>query len=179
MKPQVIVQQVMDATILEKNSHRTPTVLGHQLEDLLRVVTVSAALAVVAALLVMVMLVAEAAEAGAPHTGLAGEPAVEAIAKAEATQTAMPPVSHAAAMMPAAELKKYDARSPPRQTTTTASPPSLLDFAIWFSQRNSNLWGSPSTRRSKTQSSGSDAKPYPSKMLVATTTQSASTFPSV
>jgi hypothetical protein len=32
--------------------------------------------------------------------------------------------------------------------------------------------------RSKTQSSGSDAMPYPSKMLVATTTQSASTFPS-
>jgi hypothetical protein len=36
----------------------------------------------------MVMLVAEAAAAGAPHTGLEGEPVAEAIAEAEATQTA-------------------------------------------------------------------------------------------
>jgi hypothetical protein len=76
---------------------------------------------------------------GAPHTGLEGEPVAEAIAEAEATQTATSLVSHAAAMMLATELKKYEARSPPRQATTTASPPSLLDFAICFSQRNSNL----------------------------------------
>jgi hypothetical protein len=133
MKPQVTVQRVMDATVLEENSHRTPTVLGHQLEDLLRAITVPVAPAVVAALLVMVMLGAEAAATGAPHTGLAREPAAEAIAEAEATQTATSPVSHAAATMPAAELKKYDARSPPRQATTTASPPSLLNFAIYFS----------------------------------------------
>jgi hypothetical protein len=44
-----------------------------------------AALAVVAALLIMVMLMAEAATAGAPHMGLVGEPVVEAIAEAEAT----------------------------------------------------------------------------------------------
>jgi hypothetical protein len=60
----------MDATVLEENSHRTPTVLGHQLEDLLRVVTVLAAPVAVATLLIMVMLVAEVAAAGAPHTGL-------------------------------------------------------------------------------------------------------------
>jgi hypothetical protein len=42
-------------------------------------------------------------------------------------------VSHTAATMVAVELKKYDARSPPRQATMTASPPSLLDFAIYFS----------------------------------------------
>jgi hypothetical protein len=36
----------------------------------------------------MVMLVVEAAAAGAPHTGLAGELVAEAIAEAEATQTA-------------------------------------------------------------------------------------------
>jgi hypothetical protein len=59
-------------------------------------------------------------------------------------------VSHTAATMPAALLKKYDARSPPREATTTTSLPSLLDFAIYFSQRNSNLWGSPSTTRSVT-----------------------------
>jgi hypothetical protein len=69
---------------------------------------------VVAALLIMVMLVVEAAAAGGPHTGLAGEQAAEAIAEAEATQTTTSPVPHAVATMPAAELKKYDARSPPR-----------------------------------------------------------------
>jgi hypothetical protein len=103
---------------------------------------------VVAALLIMVMLVVEAAAAGGPHTGLAGEQAAEAIAEAEATQTTTSPVPHAVATMPAAELKKYDAGSPPRWATTTASLPSLLDFAIYFSQRNSNLWGSLSTTRS-------------------------------
>jgi hypothetical protein len=177
MKPQVTVQP-MDATVLEENSPRTPTVLGHQLEDLLRVVTMLAAPMAVATL-IMVMLVVEVAAAGAPYTGLEGEPVAEAITEAEATQTATSLVPHAAATMPAAELKKYDATSPPRQATMTASPPSLLDFAIYFSQRNSNLWGSLSTIRSKTQSNGSDAKPSPSKMLVATMTLSASTFPSI
>jgi hypothetical protein len=129
----------MDATVLEKNSHRTPTVLGHQLEDLLRAVTVLVAPVVVAALLIMVILVVEAAAAGAPHTGLAGELVVEAIMEAEATQTATSLVPHTAATMPAAELKKYDARSPLRQAKTTASPPSLLDFSIYFSQRSSSL----------------------------------------
>jgi hypothetical protein len=140
----------MDATALEKNNRRTPTVIGHQLVDLLRAATVPAVPAVVATLLLMVMLVAEAVAAGAPHTGLAGEPVAEAIAEAEATQTATSPVPHAAATMLVIELKKYDARSPPRQATTTASPPSLLGFAICFSWRNSNPWGSPSMMRSKT-----------------------------
>jgi hypothetical protein len=76
---------------------------------------------------------AEAVAAGAPHTGLAGEPVAEVITEAEATQTATSLVSHAVATTPAAELKKYDARSPPWQATTTASPPSLLGFAIYFS----------------------------------------------
>jgi hypothetical protein len=166
----------MDVTILKEISHGTPTVQGHQLEDLLRAATVPVVPAVAATLLVMVMLVAEVAAAGAPHTELEGERVEEVIAEAEATQTATSPVSHVAATMPAVELKKYDARSPPRQTTTMDSPPSLLDFAICFSQRNSNLWGSPSMTQSRTQSSGLDATPYPSKTLVATTTQSASTF---
>jgi hypothetical protein len=82
MKPQVVVQRIMDATALEENSPRTLTVLGHQLEDVLRVVTVLAAPVVVAALLVMVMLVAEAATVGAPHTGLEEEPVAKAIAEA-------------------------------------------------------------------------------------------------
>jgi hypothetical protein len=177
MKPQVIVQRIMDATILEENSPRTPIVPGHQLEDLLRVVTVLAAQAVVTALLDMVMLAAEAAAAGAPHTGLEEEPVAEEIVEAEAMQTATSPVPHAAATMPAAGLRKYDATSTPRQATTTASPPSPLDFAIYSSQRNSNLWGSLSTTQSKTQSNGSDAMLYPSKMLPATMTPSVSTSP--
>jgi hypothetical protein len=74
----------------------------------------------------------------------------EAIAEAEATQTATSLVPHAAATMPAVELKKFDAKCPPRQATTTTSPPSLLGFAICFSRRNSNPWGSPSMTRSKT-----------------------------
>jgi hypothetical protein len=104
------------------------------------VVIVLVAPVVVAALLVTVMLAAEAAATGAPHTGLEEEPVEEVIAEAEATQTATSLAPCAAATMPAAELKKYDATSPPRQATTTASPPSPLDFAIYSSQRNSNLW---------------------------------------
>jgi hypothetical protein len=129
----------MDATALEENSPRTPTVPGRQLEDLLKVVTVPAVPAVVVALLVIVMLVAEAAAAGAPHNGLEEELVAEAIVEAAAMQTATSPTPHVAATMPAAELKKYDATSPPRQATTTASPPSTLNFAIYSSQRNSNL----------------------------------------
>jgi hypothetical protein len=74
--------------------------------------------------------------------------------------------------------KNYDAKSPPRQATTMASPPSPHGFAIYFSRRHSNHWGSPSTTRSKTQYSGSDVTPSPSKTLVAIMTQSVSTFPS-
>jgi hypothetical protein len=135
----------MDATVLEENYCKTPTLLGHQLVDLLKAAIVLAAPAVVAVPRLMAMLAAEAAAERAPHMGLAEEP----VAEAEATQTATSPVPHAAATMPAAELKKFDARSPPRQARMTASPPSLLDFAIFFSQRNSSLWGSPSTMRSK------------------------------
>jgi hypothetical protein len=69
-----------------------------------------------------------------------------AIAAAEATQTATSPVSRAAATMPIAESRKFGATKP--QARTTASPPSLHGFAIYFSRRNSNHWGSPSTMRS-------------------------------
>jgi hypothetical protein len=103
MKPQFAVQQIMDATVLEENCPRTPTVLGLQPAGLLRVVTVLAAPAVVTVLLIMVMLAAEAAAAGAPHTGLAGEPVAEATAEAEATQTTTSLVPHVAATTLAAE----------------------------------------------------------------------------
>jgi hypothetical protein len=114
MKPQAAVQLTTDATVPEENYHRTPTALGHQLEDLLRAVTALVALAAVALWCLMATPAVEAAAAGAPHTGLEGEPVAEAITKAEAMQTATSPVSHAAATMPAAESKKFDARNPPR-----------------------------------------------------------------
>jgi hypothetical protein len=127
----------------------TPTVLRHRLVHILRVATVPAAPAVTAMLFLIAILVAEAAAAGAPHTGLAGEPVAGVTAGAEATRTATPPVSHVVATLPAKKLKNYDAKSPPRQATTTSSPPSLLGFAICFSRRNSNPCGSPSMMRSK------------------------------
>jgi hypothetical protein len=145
MKPQATVQRTMDATVLEENYRRTPTILGHQLVDLLRAATVPAALAVVAVLMLMAMLAAEAVAAGAPHTGLAEELVAEVIAETEAMQIATSLAPHAAATMLAAELKKFNARSPPRKVKMMASPPSLLGFAICSSQRNSNLWGTPST----------------------------------
>jgi hypothetical protein len=130
MKPQVAVQLTTDATVLEENYHRTPTALGHQLVDPLMAATAPVALAVVTPWWLMVTLPAEAAAVGASHTGLEGEPRAEAIAEAKATQIATSPVSHAAVTTPAVELKKSDARNPPRQARTTASLPSLLDFAI-------------------------------------------------
>jgi hypothetical protein len=99
-------------------------------------------------------LVVEAMAVGAPHMGLEGEPVAEAIATVEATRIATSPESHAVATMPAKKLNNYEVRSPPRQATMMASPPSLLGFATYSSQRNSNLWRSPSTTRSNTQYSG-------------------------
>jgi hypothetical protein len=116
---------------------------------------------------ITVILAAEAATAGAPTTGLAGELGAEATAAAEATRTATPPALHVAASTPAKKSKNYGARSLLRQTTTMASPPSLHGFATYFSRRNSNLWGSPCTTRSRIQYSGSDATPSPSRTLVA------------
>jgi hypothetical protein len=70
-------------------------------------------------------------------------------------------VSRAAATIPVAESRKFVAMNP--QARMTASPSSLHGFAIYFSQRNSNHWGSPSTMRSKIQNSCSEATPSPSK----------------
>jgi hypothetical protein len=138
MKPQVAVQLTTVAIVLEESYRLIPTVPGHQPVDLLMVATVPAAPAVTAILSLIVILVAEAATAGAPRTKLAGELGAKATAATEATRTATPPVYHAAASMPAKKSKNYDGKSPPRQATTTTSLPSPHDFAIYFSQRNSN-----------------------------------------
>jgi hypothetical protein len=112
MKPQAAVQPTTDATVLEESYRRTPIALGHLLEDILRAVTALVVLAAVALWWLAATPAAEAAGVGALHTGLEGEPVVEAIAEAEATQTATSPVSHAVATMPAVESKKFDATNP-------------------------------------------------------------------
>jgi hypothetical protein len=167
MKLQV-AGRTTDATVPEENYRLTPTIPGHQPVGPLMVATAPAAPAEIAILSLIVILVEEAVTAGAPTTGLTEEPGAEATTAAEAMRTATPPALHAAASTPAKKLKNYDAKSPPRQVTTTASPLSLHGFAIYFSRRNSNLWGSPS---------GSDATPSPLKTLVAIMTRSASTYP--
>jgi hypothetical protein len=78
------------------------------------VATVPAAPSVIAISSPTAILVAEAATAGAPLTGLAGELGAEATAAAEATRTATPPVHHAAASTPAKKSKNYDAKNLPR-----------------------------------------------------------------
>jgi hypothetical protein len=83
-KPQVAVQLTTDATVLEENYRLTPTVLGHRSVDLLMVATALAALAVTAMSSLIAILEAEVAAAGAPHTGLEGDPMAGAIAAAEA-----------------------------------------------------------------------------------------------
>jgi hypothetical protein len=75
----------MDATVLEESYRRTPTALGHLLEDLLRAVTALVVLVAVMLWWLTVTPAVEAVAAGAPHTGLEGEPVAEAIAEAEAT----------------------------------------------------------------------------------------------
>jgi hypothetical protein len=76
------------------------------LQDLLRAITALVALAAVVLWWLAATPVAEAAAAGAPRTGLEGEPVAEAIVEAEATQTATSPVSHAAAAMPACRFEE-------------------------------------------------------------------------
>jgi hypothetical protein len=148
-KPQVAVQTSV-AIILDGSYRLTPTVPGHRPVDALMVATAQAALAPTVRSSLTVILAAEAATAGAPTTGLAGEPGAEATMEAEDTRTATPLALHVAASTPAKKSKNYDARSPPRQATTMASLPSLHGFAIYFSRRNLNLWGSPSMTQSRT-----------------------------
>jgi hypothetical protein len=116
--------------------HLTPTVLGQQLVDPLRVAT---ALVVTGKLSLTAILEVEAATAGAPTMGLTGGLGAVATTAAEATRTATSPAPHMAASMPARKSKNYGARRLPRQATTTTSLPSLRDFATYSSQRNSSL----------------------------------------
>jgi hypothetical protein len=145
MKLPAAVQQMADATAPVENNHTTPTALGPQLEDPPRVATAWATPAVAAAALVAAMAMTGATTAGDHHTALAEEMVAATIMEAEATRTATSPATHVAATMPATKLKIFVAKRLLKQMTATASPPSLLDFATYFSRRNSSLSGSPST----------------------------------
>jgi hypothetical protein len=64
----------MDATVPEENYRLTPTVPGHRPVDLLTVATAPEESAAIVILSLIEILVVETATAGAPTTGLAGEP---------------------------------------------------------------------------------------------------------
>jgi hypothetical protein len=136
---QQVAARTSVVTVLEGSYQPTPTVPGHRLVDPLMVAAAPAAPPPTMRSSLTVILVAEAATAGAPITGLAGEPGAEVTTAVVATRIATPPVLHVAASTPAKKTKNYDARTPPRQTTTMASPPSQHDVGIYFSRRNSNL----------------------------------------
>jgi anti-sigma factor RsiW len=124
------------AIVLERSYLLTPIVLGQQLVDPLRVATV---LVVTGRSSLTAILAVEAVTAGALTMGLIGELAAVATAAAEATRTVMSSAPHVVASTPARKSKNYGARRPPRQATTTASPPSLRGFATYSSRRNSSL----------------------------------------
>jgi hypothetical protein len=113
------------ATVLERSYLLTPTVLGQQLVDPLRVAT---ALVVTGRSSLTAIIAAEAATAGAPTMGLTRELGAVATAAAEDTRTITSPAPHVAASMPTRKSKNYGAKRLPRQATTTASLPSLRDF---------------------------------------------------
>jgi hypothetical protein len=141
MKQQVAVRTSV-ATVLERSYLPTPTVLGQRLVDPLRVATV---LVVTGRSSLTAILEAVAATAGAPTMGPTGEPGAVATVAVEATRIATSPAPPVEASMPARKSRNYGARRLPRQATTTASLPSLRDFATYSSHRSSSLWESPST----------------------------------
>jgi hypothetical protein len=75
-------------------------------------------------------------DGGTSSHGAGRRAGAEVTAAAEATRTTTPPVHHVEASTPAKKSKNYDAKSPLRQATTTASPPSPHGFATYFSRRN-------------------------------------------
>jgi hypothetical protein len=104
-KPKAAVR-ISVATVLEGSYRLTPTVPGHQPVDPLMVATAPAAPAATVRSSLTAILAAEAVTAGAPTTGLTGEPGAEATAEAEATRTTTPPALHVAALTLAKKIKE-------------------------------------------------------------------------
>jgi hypothetical protein len=111
-KPQVAVRTSI-VTVLKLNYQPIPTVLVQRPADPLKVATALQLQAAIVRSPLTMTLAAEATAAGAPTTELTRGPVAEAIAAAEATQTATSPEPHRAAAMPARRLKNCDGRSPP------------------------------------------------------------------
>jgi hypothetical protein len=97
----VAARQTVDTTVFVENNNQTSTALGPQLEDPPRAATARAALVVATPPLVAVTAVVVAAVMGAHHTALAEELVEVTIVETEATRTATPPATHAAATTPA------------------------------------------------------------------------------
>jgi hypothetical protein len=111
-KPQVAARTSV-VTELELSCRPIPTALAQRPADPLKVATALQLPAEIVRSSLIATLVAEAAAAEAPTTGLIGGPVAEAIAAAEATRIATSPEPHMAASMPARRLKNCDGRSPP------------------------------------------------------------------
>jgi hypothetical protein len=156
MKPLAATGKMADATMSAQNTSTIPTALGPQLEDSRRVATAREAptVVVVAPEVVAAVAVVVAAAAEGHLTASAEELVVATIVEAEATRTATPPATHVAAMTLTIGSTRSATKRLLKQATTTAFPPILQDFATCSFLRNSNLSGSPSTTRSKTQYSG-------------------------
>jgi hypothetical protein len=119
-----------------ENTSQTPTALGTQLEDPLRVALVVAT-AVLEVVTTTTMVVAAAAEA---HPMVPTEElVVAAIAEAKAMQIATSPATHVAAMTPAIGSMRSIAKRLLKQTTATTSPPTPHDFTTCSFPRSSNL----------------------------------------
>jgi hypothetical protein len=143
-KPQVAAQTSV-VTVLKLSCRPILTVLVQWTAEPPKVATTLQLLVATVRSSLIATLVAEAVTAEAPTMGLTGRQVAEAIAAAKATRAAKSLEPHRAVSTPARRLKNCGGRSPPLQATTTASPPSLRDFATSSSQRNSSLWESPST----------------------------------
>jgi hypothetical protein len=134
------------ATVLELSSQLSPTVRAQTPADPHRVAIATARSSLTAPVAAAaVTLTAVAATTEAPTTEPTRGPAAAVVAAVETTRTATPPEPHRAATTPARRLRSCGGKSQPLQATTTASPPSHLDFATCSSPTSSSLWGSPST----------------------------------
>jgi hypothetical protein len=128
------------ATVLEPSSRLSPTVLVQMLADLHKVATATVRSSLTAPpAAAAVTLTVAAATMEAPTTERTGGPPAGAVVAVETTRTATPPEPNRAATTPARRLKSCGRRSQPLQATTTASPPSHLDFATCSSPTSSSL----------------------------------------
>jgi hypothetical protein len=118
------------ATVLEPSSQLSPTIRAQTPADPHSVATATARSSLTAPMAAAaVTLTAAAVTTEAPTTEPTGGPAAAVVAAVETTRTATPPEPHRAATTPAKRLRSCGGRSQPLQATTTASPPSHLDFA--------------------------------------------------